>query len=100
MKMTTDPPQLTSLEQVKYDKLMKRILEHEHTISHREVIGPFTGNLVHAYDADWEYSLAMWKLLVEELELKYEVTRDMPEWAPCPENERKKPDKKKHYSLS
>ena len=96
----TDPQDLTSLERIKYDKLVKWIEEHELCISKRLVIGPFTGKQVHAHPNDFDYSVRMWKIIAEKIKEQFGIEREMPEWAPLPEEEKVKPQKKRTYRLS
>jgi len=95
-----NPQDLTSLERIKYDKMVKWIEEHELCISKRLVRGPFTGKLVHAHPNDWEYSYRMWKIIAEDMKKQFGVEREMPKWAPLPEEDKVKPVKKKTYRLS
>ena len=95
-----DPQDLTSLERIKYDKMVKWIEEHELCISKRLVRGPFTGKLVHAHPNDFDYSVRQWKIIAENTKNQFGVVRVMPEWAPLPEEDKVKPQKKRTYKLS
>ena len=58
--------------------LLQYIQEHETTILHKTVVGPFTGKVVKAHDLDVEYAWAMWRVYAKELKEKYEEERPYP----------------------
>jgi len=42
----------------------------------------------------------MWKIIHADMKKQFGVDREMPEWAPLPEEDKVKPVKKKTYRLS